>query len=278
MNNNMKSKNRLFEVFQKVNNIKLNENSDSGLESYNILDKMYYKLINSELSITNTKTYVDSDENYVTLICRNPDNSIGCEFNFNIPLNDTTDGDIFNIGEIKLVAFKYESNDINFELEGELLDEFNKKNSDSFYEVVKDYIDVEDDTPEVDSLYENVGFGLNVDLQQIIDGSFDKLNYSTKESIIHSAIKLVNEYIKNNNIDIPREKYVDTILKSAKYIYTKGAMTMNETQPTPNEIGGNVSSQINTDNEYVEERIPTNFGENDEYLKDKLLGYTPKNI
>lgn len=246
------SKDRFVEMFQNVNKMKLNEDVDTGLESNQILQDTYSKFKSGDIKIDHTSTYIEDEETYVEVEC-SIDN-VKCKFIFNIIFDESDQDDVFNVSEVKLIKFEYNSQDTSFTLEGNNLDEFNKNYSGEFYELIKNYIDVDDDAPEIDETYEELAkkidsfpYGTHPDDIQTSKNYGDrspansKLRVDKSKPDYYVPASSVNEDYRNETDDYERETDDEPIAK------TQINYTDTKVEPVSNEVGGNLGSQHNVD-------------------------------
>lgn len=144
----IKAKKKLFEVINKLNNVKINE-------MFNINEDMYATLITaidtlgagSLLSERGGKyeatTQKDGDIFYTIINGVDYENN-SYEFKFKIFIDRGLDDDIVRIENIELIEFFFDSNDENETLklgEDELLS-FNRQKNLDFYDIINDYVDI----------------------------------------------------------------------------------------------------------------------------------------
>ena len=147
------SKERLFEVFQNVNKIKINETSEL-FNVEDIVNSEFENLKNGVLNIKQTKTQTKNNETYVDLICGDNDNNV-ISFTFKTTLSEEDQDGVYGINDVKLIKFNFKSkdNNSNIDVDENQLKDFNDKNSSEFYNVIEEYVDVNDQNID-DSLYE----------------------------------------------------------------------------------------------------------------------------
>lgn len=144
----IKAKKKLFEVINKLNNVRINE-------MFNINEDMYATLITaidtlgagSLLSERGGKyeatTQKDGDIFYTIINGVDYENN-SYEFKFKIFIDRGLDDDIVRIENIELIEFFFDSNDENETLklgEDELLS-FNRQKNLDFYDIINDYVDI----------------------------------------------------------------------------------------------------------------------------------------
>lgn len=149
--NGIGSKERFLEMYQKVNKIKLNEdsNSDSYLMNY------FNKLKTKNLKINQINNQIKNNENYLELICSDGNNKIKFQFKSTSSMGDQ-DG-VYIVDDAKLISFSIVDSSGNIlvsEDENSLLD-FNNSFVDDIYNIVSDYADFPDESVENDEMFEN---------------------------------------------------------------------------------------------------------------------------
>lgn len=145
------SKDRLFEMFQKVNKIKLTEDNIKT----NILDSAFNDLINNKLNIKQTINQINGDENLITIVCTdNKGNDI--VFKFRLIGLEMGQDDVYTVDKAELIEFNFKSETYELNIpEGNLiLNEFNGKYGNNIVNIVADYVDFEKNI--VDTLDETI--------------------------------------------------------------------------------------------------------------------------
>lgn len=144
------SKDRLFEIFQKVNTVNLNEgmfeSDGQDINAQNILNNTFNQLKNNGLDILEKNTQ-GGDESFLELKCKdNQGNNIIFRFETN-----SSEGDqegVYNVNDVKLINFIFNSGNENVELDKDGLTEFNSEHSGELFDVIEKYIDIESSEPE----------------------------------------------------------------------------------------------------------------------------------
>jgi hypothetical protein len=142
------SKDRLVEIFQKVNNVKLNENlmemGGTNLNPESVLNLAFNQLKNKKLRIEHSNTQATGNESYVEISSTDPQgNSITFTFKAN-----STEGDqegVFNINQVILHSFTFDSADgeESIELAEDGLKRFNQQHANEMLDAIQEYLDVE---------------------------------------------------------------------------------------------------------------------------------------
>lgn len=140
--NEIGSKNRLYEMFQKVNKLKLNEDVINAVDQNQILNQSFDALLSNNIRVQRNTTQAKGEENYVELECVD-DNNNKIKFNFKITTEEGDQEGVFNIGDVILFKFSYVTSDgnelVNLD-EGDLKD-FNSQNEDQLRSIIDDYVD-----------------------------------------------------------------------------------------------------------------------------------------
>ena len=147
------SKERLVEIFQKVNNVKLNESlyemEGQGLNQQNVLNMSFDALKNNRLKIKHSSTQTNDNESFIELVCSdNEGNNI--TFTFKAVVNEGDQEGVFDINEVGIDSFSFDSvkTEESVEISGDALKQFNAQHSDELLNIVQRYIDVE--SPELE--------------------------------------------------------------------------------------------------------------------------------
>ena len=154
------SKGRLLEIFQKVNNVKLNESmfeSNGQDNGQNVLNNAFNQLKNNSLNVLKQDTQGGNDS-FLQLNCKdNRGNNIVFRFETN-----STEGDqegVYNVSNTSLINFIFNSanGSENIELGKEELQDFNSEHGSEMFDVIDKYVDVEsDDSENYDELAEAI--------------------------------------------------------------------------------------------------------------------------
>lgn len=137
------SKERLVEMFQNVNKIKLSE--DFGVEpqsTYDLVNNVLNGLKNGEINTQKTNTVTSDGENLVQLICTDAnENQINLTFTVNLTSGEQ-DNNIFNINNVELTKFNFNPSDESqpFNANGNDLARANSEHAEEFIDLVKDYV------------------------------------------------------------------------------------------------------------------------------------------
>jgi hypothetical protein len=145
------SKDRLLEIFQKVNNLKLNESmfeSNGQDNGQNVLNNAFNQLKNNGLNVLKQDTQ-GGDDSFLQLNCKdNQGNNIIFRFETN-----SSEGDqegVYNVNKTALINFVFNSarGDENIELGKNELQDFNSEHGNELFDVIDKYVDIESDEDE----------------------------------------------------------------------------------------------------------------------------------
>jgi len=144
------SKERLIEIFQGVNKVKLNEAFGQGLNPSVVLEDSFNQLKNGGLTIKHTNTQSNDNESFVELTCVDRQgNNVTFVFKANVAEADQ-DG-VFNVQGVALESFSFDSvqDEESVEMSGDTLKQFNLQHQNELYQVVDEYINVEEPSEEL---------------------------------------------------------------------------------------------------------------------------------
>ena len=149
------SKDRLFEMMEKVNTVKLNEEYNPN----SVLDMTFQQLKNGTLNIEHSNTQANGDENYVELICVDKQGN-NATFTFAATSTEGDQEGVFKVDNVQLKSFSFDAADgsDSIDLDENGLKQFNAQHASEFYDVIDGYLDVDSEDAEVeanDSLYED---------------------------------------------------------------------------------------------------------------------------
>jgi hypothetical protein len=145
------SKERLVEMFQNVNKIKINEMFDQS----NILIQSFEKLKNNQIDTSNVKTQVEGNNTFVEIdgVDENQNNLL---FVFETIAEESDQDNVLEIKEVKLNQFVLKSNndELIIEMDENELASFNSQHAEELIDLIKEYVDVESDIEN--QMYEEV--------------------------------------------------------------------------------------------------------------------------
>jgi hypothetical protein len=147
------SKVRLFEMMEKVNKVKLNEEYNPN----SVLEISFQELKNNRLNIEHSNTQVTENESYVELVCTDKQNNT-ITFTFKVSSIEGDQEGVFKIGNAELFEFSFDDahGGESIQMDANELKQFNAQYANELIDIVSEYVDVETEAPEAeDSLYED---------------------------------------------------------------------------------------------------------------------------
>jgi len=152
------SKDRLFEMMQRVNRVTLNEDTFGQPQnngSMGILTEKLRQLTDGTLKVQQSNTQTNGDESYLELKCI--DDSGNMIFNFRINASTGDQDGVFNVNSAELVNFKLNNtaNGQSIEIDEPELKQFNAEHTNEFIEIASNYADFETQEPNIDEEYMN---------------------------------------------------------------------------------------------------------------------------
>jgi hypothetical protein len=160
------SKQRLFEMMNRVNKINLNE----GVTPDQVVISAFDKLKNGSLEEVNggknEVTVQTNDNTTIVLIIGSDKENNQYKFEFVTNFNEGQEDGTYNIDSTKLKTFSFNTanGSMGYDLDENALQNFNRQYSDHMFEVVNKYFEIEDTTPSLDQPEE-------VDENEIMDQS-----------------------------------------------------------------------------------------------------------
>ena len=147
------SKDRLLEMFQKVNKVKLNE--DIMANEGNLMKNSLDALVNGDVTIKETSTEVNGNMNDVTITATDDGNN-ELMFKFRITGGEGDQEGIFNVSDAIILEFKFIGK--GFEVEagkGEMvIDRLSAERKEDIKNIVADYVKFGEEQPGMDEVYE----------------------------------------------------------------------------------------------------------------------------
>jgi hypothetical protein len=174
------STDRLLEVFQKVNKVKLNEDLGFGTpDAKTILTRGFMALKNGQLTIndggSNTTTVQMTDDNSVVSINGVDKDKNQYTFVFKLEFNDGDQQGVYNVQGVQLQKFSYANanGSQTFELDENALQNFNSNYTNELFDIIDKYIDVKgQEGPNAEELQEAINI---IDTMPFGKNSFDKM-------------------------------------------------------------------------------------------------------
>jgi hypothetical protein len=150
------SKERLVEVFQKVNKVKLNEDFGLNLNPKKVLDVAFDDLKNGRLKEEENRVEVNGDQTYVVLV-RTDREGNNVTFTFKVDSQEGDQEGVHEISNVELFAFSFDAVDTeeSVEMDEHGLVNFNQQHENEMFDLVDGYVDVEEEEPVNTSLYED---------------------------------------------------------------------------------------------------------------------------
>lgn len=156
------SKKRLFEMFQKVNKIKLNE-EEYPMDINSILEQSFESLKRGELSIqkggsSNTTVQMGDNESTIEIIGVD-NNKNNLNFAFKLEFEEGDQEGVSTVTNVTLLQFIFKNADgtKSYELKGDDLSNFNQEHNNELLDVIQDFSDADltkTEEPVTDELYE----------------------------------------------------------------------------------------------------------------------------
>ncbi len=150
------SKDRLLEMFQVVNKVKLNEAFGQSLDAEKIVSVAFDELKNNILTVNHSNTQVNGNESYVELLCTDKEGN-NISFVFKVNANEGDQEGVYDVGDIEMVSFSFDSadGDETVEMDESGLRQFNAQHKNEYFNVIEDYVNVGEEEEVSDELYED---------------------------------------------------------------------------------------------------------------------------
>ena len=158
------SKERLVEMFQRVNRVKLSEGLGQSYNPQNVLEMAFEGLKNGNLDVLHSNSQANGDQSFIELVCKDKQgNNITFVFKTNSTAGDQEG--VYSVNNVSMTSFSFDdpTGEDTVEMDEPALRQFNAQHTNDLFDAIQEYIDVEDEEP-VDSLYE--------DAITMIDASF----------------------------------------------------------------------------------------------------------
>jgi hypothetical protein len=145
--NSIGSKDRLFEMMRNVNKMQLNE---EVFETNNIILHSFEELKNGNLRVQKTNTLTSGNDTFVEIVgVDGRGNTI--TFRFKVTATESDQDGVYDINTATLMDFN--SKDYQADENTDEVRRFNNEFSQEIVDVVSNYVDFEDETPEIDEEY-----------------------------------------------------------------------------------------------------------------------------
>ncbi|MFW6377079.1 MAG: hypothetical protein ACOCZ5_00400 [bacterium] len=234
---------KLFERFERVNKVKLDESvfDTDNLESK--LIEYYDQLKQNKLNIQSVNTNVNGGESFVELIGRDQQGNT-ITFNFKTRFDGGDQDGVFNLVDGELIEFSFvDLNGEDIEINEDGLSEFNERYSNEIIDIISDYVDVESNQPEqtlyneavkkIDNrTFKPLSLHENVD----INTTFENLPTETKSEFLEIAEKAFRRYLGGLGVNIdayPEEEFNRAVNKIANELFIEKSKAFNEEYPDP---------------------------------------------
>lgn len=184
------SKERLVEMFQRVNKIKLNEDLTINNTSNEVVENAFNQLKNNQLKIQNTNNQITDNESFVELNCVDESGN-NINFKFRATSSQGEQEGVFNVDNVELIRFAQGKSDGSiFEIDESMLKQFNVQHKNELLEIVSNYVDFDEGKPETDDLYEEA-------IKLI-----DKVPYNNGTERLQKHKAYVDEKPTNSNVKV----------------------------------------------------------------------------
>lgn len=284
------TKERLVEMFQKVNKLNLNENSFE-LGKINILEEIFNKFKSNQLDIDNIET---SNEE-VDILAH--DNDGNYEFKFILDANELEVDDVYKFNSVKLINFKLNSKSDNIEIDKNSLNDFNNKHKSELIDIISTYVDVDDEL-DIDETYDDIAkkidsmpFGYHSnDIQTSINyGDRKPVNGDLRvDNSKPDKYVPVTENDEINDVESDDEALTGGLGDGAEPInfnpsqIIRGIEVEMEHTNDPKVALEIAMDHLTEDPEYYTKHDKCiengEFSSEDDVMRDKLLGYKPRNV
>jgi len=238
------SKDRLIEIFQRVNKVKLNEEVLQNNGSTGVLANAFSELQNNTLNIKQTNNQATGDETFVELVGTD---KAGNEITFRFRVS-STQGDqdgVFGVDNVELKDFIFRSKDggESVEMDENALKQFNAEHGQELIDIISEYVDVDDEQqPEsTDEVYE--------DAVKLID----KVPYKKGTETMQTNASYADQKPTNPEVRVQSDELSKFISEIQDY---------DEEQPDVD--------PMDLPQDYGDEEIPTDEPENDVVNPDSI--------
>lgn len=215
--NKIGSKERIIEMFNNVNKIKLNEN----MREINPIILAFEKLKNNLLKIEKTQTRVDDVKTYIIINASDNENN-KYMFVFEIDVNETAQDDVFDVNRTTLTDFSYNGNKYS----DDEINDFNKTHNSKIFDVIDKYVDIDSDDSYSDDIMGDEmleEFGKSIDSIDIDENDYpSKLgkefktssNYPKQKKERPKKVKISEEDdMDDDTLLEPENTEIDTLAK-----------------------------------------------------------------
>jgi len=140
------TKERLFEMMNGVNKIKLNE---SVAPDYVVINNIIEQIKSGKLKVNNVTNNLNGNITELSLACSDNSNHFTAYLTFEITFNqgDDADAGVYDITDVKLVGFETVMNSHNYvkTFDDNTINQFNLSYGENLVDFVENYLDVDTD-------------------------------------------------------------------------------------------------------------------------------------
>jgi len=146
------SKERFNEMFERVAKTRINESIDSNI----VLELAFKELREKRLNIVNQKTYSTETDSYIEIVGTDK-SSNSVTFTFNVIADEDLQDGVYNITDAIMTSFTFDSPDgeDSITIDEKELANFSQGHKNEIIEIVSDYVDFEEDEPEMTEEIQN---------------------------------------------------------------------------------------------------------------------------
>jgi hypothetical protein len=143
--NEVGSKDRFLEVFQKVNKVQLNEAFGQSLNPSSVLEDSFSQLKSGNLNIEHSNTQANGNESFIELICLDRQNN-NITFTFKATLSEGDQDGVYSIDSAIITAFSFDDSEgaNSVEMEESQLRQFNMQHGSEIADIIDEYVDVDE--------------------------------------------------------------------------------------------------------------------------------------
>jgi hypothetical protein len=201
------SKERFAEIFQGVNKVKLNEGFGQSYNPQAVLEMAFEGLKNGTLNIVHSNSQGEGEQSFIELVCKDKQGN-NITFTFKTLSSADDQEGVYNINNVIMTGFSFDdpSGEDTVEMDENALKQFNSQHGNDLFDAVKEYIDVEEEEPAIDELYEDAI--RKIDLSPFGKYSFDKMQTGkayADEKPINPAIRVkspeLDKFVNEDDLD-----------------------------------------------------------------------------
>ena len=218
------SKERFAEIFQGINKVKLNEGFGQSYNPQAVLEMSYEGLKNGTLNIVHSNSQGEGEQSFIELVCKDKQGN-NITFTFKTLSSVGDQEGVYNIDKTIMTNFSFddETGEDSVEMDENALKQFNAQHANDLFDAVKQYIDVEEEEPAIDELYEDAV--RKIDSSPFGKDSFDKLQTGkayADEKPVNPAIRVKSPELDKfvNEDDLDKEVSLEGNKTSTKILST----------------------------------------------------------